>query len=64
MTTITKSTENHITLKTGPYTEMLKITETGFYVRGEKVPADDKEAAAVYRAFQQFLVYHALTKAY
>ena len=41
---------------------MLKITEDGFYVRGKKVPVDDDEGLAVYRAFKQFLVYHALTK--
>ena len=44
--------------------EMLKVTEDGFYVRGVKVDADEKEAAAVYRAFKQFLVHHALTKEY
>jgi hypothetical protein len=43
---------------------MLKVTEDGFYVRGVKVEADEKEAAAVYRAFKQFLVHHALTKEY
>lgn len=35
--------------------EMLKITRDGFYVRGERVPADDKEAEAVYIAFKQWL---------
>ena len=44
--------------------EILKVTEDGFYVRGVKVEADEKEAAAVYKAFKQFLVYHALTKEY
>jgi hypothetical protein len=52
---------SNITL-VGGQTEMLKITEEGFYVRGKKVPADDKEAEAVYRAFKQFLVHHALTR--
>ena len=42
--------------------EMLKVTEDGFYVRGVKVEADEKEVAAVYRAFKEFLVYHALTR--
>jgi hypothetical protein len=46
----------------GGSSEMLKITEDGFYVRGKKVPVDDDEGLAVYRAFKQFLVYHALTK--
>ena len=44
--------------------EMLKVTEDGFYVRGVKVDVDEKEAAAVYKAFKQFLVHHALTKEY
>jgi len=46
----------------GGASEMLKVTEDGFYVRGVKVPADDKEAAAVYKAFKAFLVYHAITR--
>ena len=46
----------------GGKNEILKITEDGFYVRGKKVEADEEEAAAVYRAFKEFLVYHALTR--
>ena len=53
--------ENNIVFNAGK-AEMLKVTEDGFYVRGVKVEADEKEAAAVYRAFKQFLVHHALTK--
>lgn len=52
---------SNITFYTGP-SEILKITEDGFYVRGQRVEADDREAAAVYRAFKQFLVWHGLTK--
>ena len=44
--------------------EMLKITKTGFYVRGKLVPQDDKEAEIVYNAFKEFLTYHALTRSY
>ena len=44
--------------------EILRVAEDGFYVRGVKVPVDEKEAAAVYKAFKEFLVYHALTKEY
>ena len=40
--------------------EMLKVTEDGFYVRGVKVPADEKEAASVYKAFKEFLVWSRL----
>jgi len=54
--------ENSITFNGGQRKELLKITEDGFYVRGEKVPVDEKEAAAVYKAFKEFLVYHALTR--
>jgi hypothetical protein len=42
--------------------EMLKITEDGFYVRGKRVEADEREAAAVYRAFKQWLVEAALVR--
>jgi hypothetical protein len=45
-------------------TEMLKITKTGFYVRGKLVEQDDKEAETVYNAFREFLTYHALTRSY
>lgn len=55
--------EGNITFHAG-HGELLKITEDGFYVRGERVPADDKEAEAVYRAFKQFLTEHALRKGY
>ena len=46
----------------GGSAEMLRVTENGFYVKGVKVESDEQEAAAVYRAFKQFLVHHALTK--
>ena len=42
--------------------EILRVAEDGFYVRGVKVPVDEKEAAAVYKAFKAFLVHHALTR--
>jgi hypothetical protein len=60
---VTSAPENNIVFYGGP-SEILKITEDGFYVRGKRVPTDDKEAEAVYRAFKQFLVHHALTKEY
>jgi len=44
--------------------EILRVAEDGFYVRGVKVPVDENEAAAVYKAFKSFLVHHALTKEY
>ena len=42
--------------------EMLRVTEDGFYVRGTKVPVDDKEAATVYTAFKEFLVWSRLSR--
>jgi hypothetical protein len=35
--------------------EMLRVTKNGFYVRGKKIPQDDKEAEVVYNAFKQWL---------
>jgi hypothetical protein len=43
-------------------TEMLRVAEDGFYVRGEKIPVDDKEAATVYNAFKEFLVWSRLSR--
>ena len=40
--------------------EMLRVTPDGFFVRGQRVPADEKEAELVYNAFKEFLVYHQL----
>ena len=44
--------------------ELLKITRTGFYVRGILVEQDDKEAEIVYNAFREWMVYSALTRSY
>ena len=52
---------NNITMITGG-TEMLRVAEDGFYVRGEKVPVDDREAATVYNAFKEFLVWSRLSR--
>jgi hypothetical protein len=58
---VTAPPENNVIFHSGN-SETLRITEDGFYVRGVKVPTDEKEAAAVYKAFKEFLVYHALTR--
>jgi hypothetical protein len=50
---------NNITCNVGS-TEMLRVAEDGFYVRGEKIPVDDKEAETVYNAFKEFLVWSRL----
>ena len=42
--------------------EMLRVAPDGFYVRGEKIPVDDKEAATVYTAFKEFLVWSRLSR--
>lgn len=37
--------------------EMIRIDQTGFYVRGVRVPADEHEALTVYNAFKQWLAW-------
>jgi hypothetical protein len=46
----------------GGGTEMIRVAPNGFYVRGVRVPADDKEAETVYNAFKQFLVWAELNR--
>lgn len=48
-----------ITFNVGPgqSSEMLRIAEDGFYVRGVRVPADDLEAGRVYRSFKSWLAW-------
>ena len=55
---------NSIVLNGGGNVEMLRVAKDGFYVRGEKVPMDDKEAETVYNAFLQWMSYMALTRNY
>jgi hypothetical protein len=55
---------NSIVLNGGGNVEMLRVAKDGFYVRGEKVPIDDKEAETVYNAFLQWMSYMALTRNY
>lgn len=43
-------------------TEMLKVAPDGFWVRGVKVPADEKEAERVYNAFKAFLMWAELNR--
>jgi hypothetical protein len=59
--TVSSPPENNIIFHTGT-SEMLRVTDDGFYVRGQKVPIDDDEALAVYHAFRNFLTYHALSQ--
>ncbi len=53
--------QNSLTMIAGG-TEMLRVARDGFYIRGVKVPADDKEAETVYNAFKQFLVWSELNR--
>jgi hypothetical protein len=57
----TESRPNNITL-INKGVEMLRVAEDGFYVRGEKIPVDDKEASTVYNAFKEFLVWNRLSR--
>lgn len=43
-------------------TEMLEVSENGFYVRGKKVPVDDNEAREVYNAFKEWLAWSTLNR--
>ena len=47
---------NNISL-TAAGDEMLRVAKDGFYVRGVRVEADEKEAKAVYEAFKQWMTY-------
>jgi hypothetical protein len=51
-----ESKQNSLTMIAGG-SEMLRVAQDGFYVRGVRVPADDREAEIVYNAFKQFLVW-------
>jgi hypothetical protein len=42
--------------------EMLKIAKDGFYVRGIKVPQDEREAESVYKTFHQWLTWATLNR--
>jgi hypothetical protein len=58
-----ESTESNIVL-ISQQTEMLKITQEGFWVRGVKVDQDEQEARQVYQAFQAWLTWANLTRQY
>jgi hypothetical protein len=59
--TVTPEPSNSVLMYAGG-DEMLRVAKDGFYVRGQKVPVDDNEGLAVYRAFRNFLAYHALSR--
>lgn len=43
-------------------TEMLKIAQDGFYVRGVKLEQDDKEILEVYNCFKEWLTWSTLNR--
>lgn len=49
---------NSITFQTNANAEtpMLKISPDGFWIRGVKIPVDENEGLAVFKAFKQWLV--------
>jgi hypothetical protein len=50
---------NAVTIRCGDE-DMIRCSPDGFWVRGIKVPQDDKEAEAVYNAFNQWLTWATL----
>ena len=44
--------------------EMLRVSPDGFWVRGEKVAQDDREAETVYNAFKAWMTWAKLNKDY
>jgi hypothetical protein len=57
-----KPKNDTIVFEAGEDNEMIKITPEGFYVRGVAVEQDANEAAAVYKAFREFMTWAILTK--
>ena len=54
---------NTITFCAGnPTTEMLKVSQEGFWVRGVKVEQDAKEAETVYNAFRAWMMWAKLNE--
>ena len=55
---------NSISMYASSDCEMLRVSKEGFWVRGVKIPQDDKEAETVYNAFLQWMSHMALTRNY
>ena len=53
--------KNDITLHSGT-TEMLRVAEDGFYVRGVKLEQDDTEAEQVYNCFKEWLTWSTMNR--
>ena len=55
---------SNITFQAGQQQEMLRIGPDGFYVRGKKIPVDENEGLAVFKALKRFLVEAELRRDY
>jgi len=42
--------------------EILRVSQDGFYVRGQRLEQDDKEAEQVYNSFTQWLAWQQLNR--
>ena len=60
--TMTADTMESVITFTGGSDEMLRIAKDGFYIRGKRVPQDDKEAEKVYNTFHQWLTLSTLNR--
>ena len=58
-----EETPNTITCLAGGE-EMIRVGPDGFWVRGQKVPQDDKEAETVYNAFKAWMTWAQLDREY
>lgn len=56
------SDSNNITFHAAQNSEMLRITNDGFYVRGIRLEQDEKEAEKVYNAFHAWLTWATLNR--
>lgn len=55
---------NNITFNADQHSEMLRISKDGFFVRGVRIPQDEKEAEKVYNAFHAWLTWATLNRNY
>jgi hypothetical protein len=53
--------ENNLVFTLKGNVEMLRITPSGFFVRGQLINQDDNEAEIVYNAFKEWLAQSILT---
>ena len=61
ITEIFRSSNDEVTFNVNS-NEMLRIDESGFWIRGQRVEVDDQEAVQVYKAFKEWLVWAQLNR--